>query len=34
MCGIREISVRSGQDKGKISPGQRSGMIQVGVDWG
>jgi hypothetical protein len=34
MCGIREISVMSGQDKGKISPRWRSGMIQVGVDWG
>jgi hypothetical protein len=32
MCEIREISVGSGQDKGKISPGWRSGKIWVGVD--
>jgi hypothetical protein len=32
MCGIREISVGSGLDKGKISPGLRSGKIRVGVD--
>jgi hypothetical protein len=32
MCRIREISVRLGQDKGKISPGWRSGKIRVGVN--
>jgi hypothetical protein len=34
MCGIREISVGSGHDKGKISPRWRSGKIRVDVDWG
>jgi hypothetical protein len=28
---IREISVGLGQDKGKISPGWRSGKIRVGL---
>jgi hypothetical protein len=34
MCGIREINVGSGQDKGKISPGWCSSKIRVRVDWG
>jgi hypothetical protein len=34
MCGLRKISVGLDQDKGKISPGWRSGKIRVGVDWG
>jgi hypothetical protein len=32
MCMIREISVESGQDNEKISPGWRPGKIQVEVD--
>jgi hypothetical protein len=34
MCKKSEISVGLGQDKGKISPGWRSGKIWVGVGWG
>jgi hypothetical protein len=33
MCGIREISVGSGQDMRKISSGWRSGKIRLGVVW-
>jgi hypothetical protein len=29
MCGIREINVGSGQDKGKISLGWRPGSIRI-----
>jgi hypothetical protein len=29
MCGIRQISVGLGQDKGKIFPESRSGLVGV-----
>jgi hypothetical protein len=34
MCGIRKNNVGLGQDKGKISPGWRSGKIRVGLGLG
>jgi hypothetical protein len=34
MYRIREISVGLGQDRGKITPGWRSGKIRAGIGWG